>query len=421
MGAAADGHTPSMRQYLDIKSGYPHAVLLYRMGDFYELFFEDARQAAALLDITLTSRGESGGQRVPMAGIPAHALEPYLARLVRAGRAVAICEQIGDPRTSRGPVQRAVVRVVTPGTLTDEALLDQHRDNLLAALSPCAGGFALACADLAGGRVWASVLAGPELAAELARLTPAEVLTPQGCAGLPALHPGCAHTVRPDLDFDPTHARERLVAQFADAAAALAPAVHGAIGALLTWLDATQHAALAHLRLTDEGPDAALVLDPATRRNLEITASLTGQDGATLAGVLDRCATAPGRRLLRRWLGAPLRDHGRVAQRHEAVGALLAADAAPALAEALRATADLERIAARGAAHRPPARPRRPARHAARRARRGPGHRRTGRHAHRNAARRSAACARRVGASGPGAGGHPAGAVARRRRVRARI
>ncbi len=357
-------HTPMMQQYLGIKADYPEMLLFYRMGDFYELFFDDAERAARLLDITLTRRGQSGGQPIPMAGVPYHAAEGYLARLVRQGVSVAICEQIGDPAKSKGPVERQVVRVVTPGTLTDEALLDERRENLLCAIAEAvvADGdaapprFGLALLELSSGRFWVLELAGlTALAAELERLAPSEVLLDEDSL-LPEqlrLQRGLAR--RPAWHFDTDSATRALCDQFGTrdlggfGCAGLDLAV-GAAGCLLQYVKDTQRTALPHLRgLRTESRDDALILDAATRRNLELIRPLAadGDEANTLAGLMDRTCTAMGARLLRRWLGRPLRDDLAVRRRHDAVEALLLARAYTGLREALAAIADLERILAR--------------------------------------------------------------------------
>jgi DNA mismatch repair protein MutS len=345
-------HTPVMQQYLRIKAEFPDMLVFYRMGDFYELFYEDARRAARLLDITLTARGQSAGQPIPMAGVPCHAVESYLARLVRQGESVAICEQIGDPRTAKGPVERKVVRIVTPGTLTDEALLEARRDNLIAAV--CSGpAIGLAWLELSAGRFCVTELAGEdELAAELERLKPAELLVEEGREHATALGGLTGIRARPPWHFELGAATRTLCAQFGTrdlagfGCAGLDDAVRAA-GCLLQYVRDTQRSALPHVeRIATEHRGDALLMDAATRRNLEIEANLGGDAARTLAGVMDRCATTMGSRLLRRWLNRPLRDHGVLNRRYQAVEALGAGDAAP-LTESLRAIGDLERILAR--------------------------------------------------------------------------
>lgn len=346
-------HTPLMRQYFAAKAEYPDTLLFFRMGDFYELFYDDARKAARLLDITLTQRGESAGAPIPMAGVPYHAAESYLAKLVRAGESVAICEQIGDP-TGKGPMERKVVRVVTPGTVTDEALLPERRDNLLLAITRGAAGYGLAWADLASGRfVLSEVADDAALAAELARLAPAETLIgedavmPQTVASLSGLRQ------RPPWHFDETSATRELTAFFGtrDLAGFGAGGLHTAIGAagcLLQYLQETQKAALPHLTgLAVESADETLAMDAATRRNLELDTHPTGDTRYTLLGVLDTTITPMGARMLRRWLHRPLRDHATLRARHQALGALIDARAFEGLREKLRGIGDLERILAR--------------------------------------------------------------------------
>lgn len=350
---SASTHTPVMQQYLRIKAEFPDMLLFYRMGDFYELFYEDARRAARLLDITLTSRGQSAGVAIPMAGVPYHAAEGYLARLVRQGESVAICEQIGDPRTAKGPVERRVLRVVTPGTLTDEALLEARRDNLIAAVCRDAGSIGLAWLELSAGRFCVSELAGEDdLANELERLRPAELLVEEGTAGATALAGLQGVKQRPPWHFEADAARRTLCAQFGTRDLAgfgcenLVQAVRAA-GCLLQYVKDTQRTALPHVeRISTELPGDAVLMDAATRRNLELDSSLAGRSGATLAGVLDHCVTAMGSRLLRRWLQRPLRDQALLNRRYQALEALQA-QPPTAVGESLQAIGDLERILAR--------------------------------------------------------------------------
>jgi DNA mismatch repair protein MutS len=364
-----------MQQYLRIKAEYPDMLLFYRMGDFYELFFADAERAAALLDITLTKRGHSAGQPIPMAGVPYHAAEGYLAKLVRAGVSVAICEQQGDPAKSKGPVARQVVRVVTPGTLTDEALLDDQRENLLCAVAESAAGagaaddarFGIAVLELAAGRFTVLELTGlGALAAELERLRPAELLLTEDST-LPARlqldtgRAGVSIARRQPWLFDADSAERLLCRQFGSRdlrgfGCADLPLAVGAAGCLLQYVQDTQRCALPHLRsLGTERRDDALILDAATRRNLELLAPLNAAGAQaeqhTLAGVMDATRTAMGARLLRRWIGRPLRAAAEVRQRHDAIEALLPggalAQALTRLREELAAIADVERIVAR--------------------------------------------------------------------------
>ncbi|MDN5872368.1 MAG: DNA mismatch repair protein MutS, partial [Nitrococcus sp.] len=354
--AAADprAHTPMMQQYLRIKAQHPDILLFYRMGDFYELFFDDARRAARLLDITLTSRGESAGKPIPMAGVPVHAYEAYLAKLVRRGESVAICEQIGDPTCAKGPVEREVVRIVTPGTLTDEALLDERQSTLLAAVKSNAGCFGIAALELASGRFTVSeVTSADDLQAELERLRPAELLLEEDVAAPApiAQHPGLTH--RPTWHFDTDTAQRLLTRQFGTqdlhgfGAADLALAV-GAAGCLLQYVSDTQRGALPHIRgFRVEARDESVILDAASRRNLELEYTLSGSSEHTLAWVLDSTVTGMGSRLLRRWINRPLRDHERLRHRQQALTALMGSLSLRELRERLHGMADVERITAR--------------------------------------------------------------------------
>jgi len=347
-------HTPMMRQYLTLKAEFPDTLLFYRMGDFYELFYEDARRVAALLDLTLTHRGQSAGEPIPMAGVPYHAAEGYLARLVKMGESVAICEQIGDPATSKGPVERKVVRIVTPGTLTDEALLEDKRDNLLAAIAPGKKGWGLAWAELASGRFRAMELHDDEaLAGELARLAPAELLYPEDGTLPPQLADLPGRRPRPTWHFNHVSGERALCSQFGvHDLAGFGLVGHelaiGAAGALLAYLNDTQRAALPHLTgIGLERREDALLLDPVARRNLELDSSIAGERRHSLLGVLDRTVTALGARELRRWLHRPLRDRTTLLARQEAIAALIDTRAYEGLQDLLRETADVERILAR--------------------------------------------------------------------------
>src|SRR3984957_2557737 len=354
-------HTPMMQQYLRIKAQHPDVLLFYRMGDFYEMFYDDARRAAELLDIALTQRGASAGAPIPMAGVPAVTLDGYLAKLVRKGQSVAICEQRGDPGKTKGPMEREVVRIVTPGTVTDEALLEVRRDNVLASVCGQGGRYGLAWLDLSPGRFSVMELANLEsLEAEVERLRPAEILAPDGAQ--PALSRTSAGEDRPWRSRAPWHfeidsATRALTEQFrtrdlAGFGCADKPLAIGAAGALLAYVRETQKAALPHLlSITTEERDAALIMDPATRRNLELDESLAGRPELTLAGVFDHTATAMGARLLRRWLHRPLRDHDTLRLRYHAVATLIESARHVALAELLRSIGDLERILARVALH----------------------------------------------------------------------
>jgi DNA mismatch repair protein MutS len=348
--AGLEVHTPMMQQYLRLKAENPDVLLFYRMGDFYELFYDDARRGSRLLDIVLTQRGESGGAVIPMAGVPVDKLDSYLARLVRQGEPVAICEQTGEVGKSKGPVAREVVRIVTPGTITDDALLDAKRDILLAAVTVEGERFGLAWLDLGAGRF--SVLEGEgreSLAAELERLRPAELLHAEGVP----LATNARIVERPPWHFLHEAARRALTAQFGTLDLAgfgcedLTLAI-GAAGALLQYTRDTQKGALPHLTaLTRESRDDALVMDAATRRNLELDSSLAGRDEHTLAGVIDRTATAMGARELRRWVRRPLRDHAALRRRYRAIAVLIAEDRYDTLHEVFRGVSDVERVLAR--------------------------------------------------------------------------
>ena len=341
-----------MQQYLRIKSRHPDVLLFYRMGDFYELFYDDARRAAALLDITLTSRGHSAGQPIPMAGVPVHSVEAYLARLVRKGESVAICEQLGDPAKSKGPVERDVVRIVTPGTVTDAALLDERQDTLVAAVARDGEQFGLAWLDLAAGRFTVLQSSGiGALEAELERLKPAELLVPEDAVA--DLRRNAALRTRPPWHFELASASRLLTDQLGTLdlkgfGVDELPLAITAAGALLQYVRYTQKSALPHIRgLTVEERAEGLLIDAATRRNLELDASLTGREEATLFALLDACATAMGSRQLRRWLNRPLTDQQTLRQRYQAVGALLEARRFEPLRERLRAIGDVERILSR--------------------------------------------------------------------------
>ena len=342
-----------MQQYLQLKAQHPDTLLLYRMGDFYELFFDDAEKASRLLDITLTTRGQSAGQPIKMAGVPYHAVEQYLARLVRLGESVVICEQIGDPATSKGPVERAVARIVTPGTLTDAALLDDKRDVLLLALSTHRQLAGLAWMNLASGEFRVSEIPLDRLSASLERIRPAEIVVPEHL--VLSFNPQVALTRQPDWHFDSEAATRELRTHFHTASLAgfgtegLRPAL-AAAGALLRYATATQARALPHLQaLTVERDASFLGLDAATRRNLELTETLRGQPAPTLCSLLDTCVTAMGSRLLRHALHHPLRDPALPAARHAAIESLLGDGACllRELRQALRGFADIERISGR--------------------------------------------------------------------------
>lgn len=356
-----------MQQYLRIKGEHPGTLVFYRMGDFYELFFEDAEKAARLLDLTLTQRGASGGNPIKMAGVPHHAVEQYLAKLVKLGESVAICEQIGDPATSKGPVERKVMRVVTPGTLTDAALLNDKNDNYL--LAVCAGHnrrgvvttIGLAWLNLASGALRLAEVAPDQVATALERIRPAEILVADAPSSTDSnawtMPTGFGATTRvPAWHFDVASGTQRLCDQLEVAgldgfgAHSLSSAC-GAAGALLLYAAATQGQQLRHVRsLKVEYESEYIGLDPSTRRNLELTETLRGTDSPTLCSLLDTCCTTMGSRLLRHWLHHPPRDASFAQARQQAIGALL--DAPPqasldSLRSALRQISDIERITGR--------------------------------------------------------------------------
>jgi DNA mismatch repair protein MutS len=347
-------HTPMMQQYLRVKAEHPDKLVFYRMGDFYELFYEDAVRAAPLLDITLTARGASAGAPIPMAGVPYHAVDQYLAKLIKLGESVAICEQIGDPATAKGPVERKVTRIVTPGTLTDAGLLEARRDCLLVALNPQRQRVGVAWLNLASGQIRLRDVAGDELSAELQRLDPSELIYPDGA--VPVALDGVPARALPPWQFDAEAATRRLASQLGthDLTAfgvADAPLAVQAAGALLHYAQATQQSpqSLAHIRsLTVEHAGDHVALDATTRRNLEIVQTLRGEAAPTLLSLLDGCATAAGSRLLRHWLTNPPRARDTAIARHAAIEELIAAPPKRRrLADALKRTVDVERIASR--------------------------------------------------------------------------
>jgi DNA mismatch repair protein MutS len=347
-------HTPLMRQYFAAKADHPHTLVLFRMGDFYELFYDDARKAARLLDITLTQRGASAGAPIPMAGVPYHAVEGYLAKLIKLGESVAICEQIGDPALAKGLVERKVLRIVTPGTVTDAALLEERRDNLLLAIATGKRGYGLAWIDLAAGRFLLSEVANAEaLASELARLSPAESLVsedvawPNFVAELPGLRK------RAPWHFDAETAQRQLCRFFgthdlSGFGCQDLPLAIAAAGCLLAYVEETQKTALPHLSgMAVENPAETIALDAATRRNLELDTHASGRNEFTLFGVLDRTITPMGARELRRSLHRPLREHALLRNRYQAIESLIEQRRFEPLREVLGGIGDLERILAR--------------------------------------------------------------------------
>ena len=347
-----DSHTPMMQQYFRLKAQHPDILMFYRMGDFYELFFDDAKRAAQLLDISLTKRGQTAGQPIPMAGVPHHAVEGYLAKLVQLGESVAICEQIGDPATSKGPVERKVIRIVTPGTVSDEALLQERQDNLLAAVWQDARGFGYATLDITSGRFRILQLDDKDaMAAELQRTRPAELLYPEDMADFAIIQNQKGLRRRPLWEFELETARQQLTLQFGTRdlhgfGVENAPLALQAAGCLLQYVKDTQRTSLPHIRsVTLENLQENVILDAATRRNLEITQNLSGGTENTLSSVLDLCVTPMGSRMLKRWLHSPLRDRAVLANRQQAIAALM--EISPDLQPVLRRIGDLERVLAR--------------------------------------------------------------------------
>jgi DNA mismatch repair protein MutS len=348
-------HTPVIRQYLGFKAQHPDKLLLFRMGDFYELFYEDARRAARLLDIALTRRGQSAGEPVPMAGVPVHSVDQYLARLMRAGQSVAICEQIGDAAAARGPMDRAIVRILTPGTVTDEALLDQRRDTLLMSARRAPDGIGAATLDLAGGRFGAAVFPDMDgLRDEIRRLAPAEILVgDDGDLAADLDDAGARITIVPAWQLAPAAAAELLrghfgVADLAGFGIDGAPAAVAAAGCVLRYALDTQRAALPHLKPPRlQQPEDILAIDAASRRNLELETGLYGNREHSLLRVLDSTVNPMGARLLRRWLQAPTRNRETLRSRHDAVADLLQDRSFATVRELLRGIGDLERILGR--------------------------------------------------------------------------
>ena len=351
---AVSQHTPMMQQYLRIKSEYPDLLVFYRMGDFYELFFDDAIRASNLLSITLTSRGKSAGKPIPMAGVPFHAAENYLAKLVRLGESIAICEQVGDPATSKGPVAREVMRILTPGTVTDEALLDERKDNLLMVIYDQNNKFGIATLDITNGSFQIQNIQNQDaLLAELERLRPAELLISEDsqCEKLLSHYPTLKR--RPPWEFELSTSQSTLCQQFKTkdldgfgvSKNSLAIA---AAGCLLQYVKYTQRSALPHIRsIKCEANDDVVTLDASTRRNLELTNNLQGGTENTLISVLDRTSTAMGSRLLSRWIQKPLQNHKLLKERQGAITGILQDRHFETLKEILKGVADMERILAR--------------------------------------------------------------------------
>ncbi|MEH8107562.1 DNA mismatch repair protein MutS [Gallibacterium anatis] len=346
--------TPMMQQYLKIKAEHPDILLFYRMGDFYELFFDDAKRASQLLDISLTKRGKTDGDPIPMAGVPYHAVEGYLAKLVQLGESVAICEQIGDPATSKGPVERKIVRIVTPGTISDEALLQERQDNLIACVYYEKKIFGLATLDMSSGRFQISELADEAaLTTELQRIMPVEILYPEDFAYIRLLEPYKGLRRRPTWEFELVTAIKLLTKQFGTqdlkgfgvdkAIVALCAA-----GCLLQYAKETQRTALPHINAISLSQERDfIVIDVASRRNLELTQNLAGGTENTLASVLDYCSTPMGSRLLKRWIHQPLRHKKTLLNRQNAVKNLIQQERYSDFKPMLQQIGDMERILAR--------------------------------------------------------------------------
>jgi len=347
-------HTPMMQQYLGIKQDHPNDLVFYRMGDFYEMFYDDAKDASQLLDISLTSRGQSGGQPVPMCGIPYHAAEGYIAKIVNAGRSVAVAEQIGDPATSKGPVDRKVVRVVTPGTLTDEALMDANRDHLLTAVCQLHETYGIASLDMSSGRfTLVEADTADQLQTQLQRLRPAELLFEETSNVIDHIQEWACRRSQPSWNFAYDTAQRLLCSQFntRDLSGFGCDAMKAAVcaaGCLLNYAKDSQKGDLPHLRnLQVELPQDTLILDGPSRKNLEIDHNIQGGEQFTLASALDTTATPMGGRLLRRWLNNPLRDIKVLEQRQKFITQAIASDNPEELQQCLKPIGDMERILSR--------------------------------------------------------------------------
>ena len=347
-------HTPMMRQYLSIKAQHKDMLLFYRMGDFYELFFSDAQKASKLLNITLTKRGQSAGKPIPMAGVPHHAVESYLAKLVKAGESIAICDQIGDPAASKGPVERKVTRIITPGTISDEALLDDKKDNILLSIYHRQNKYGIASLEISSGRFLITEVEQEEaLRSELERTSPAEILVSENFDQKNILENYRGIKNRPEWDFDFDSANRLLTQQFKTrdlsgfGCANYSIAICAA-GCLLQYAKETQRTALQHIRsIHVQKSEDSVILDEPTRRNLELVKNLKGGAENTLASIFDKTASAMGSRLLRRWIGRPLRNTDLLKQRQQAIANIISAGNYDLLRSILRETADIERILAR--------------------------------------------------------------------------
>ena len=345
-------HTPMMQQYLKLKAENPDILLFYRMGDFYELFYDDAKKASQLLDISLTKRGASAGEPIPMAGVPYHAVESYLAKLIAMGESVAICEQIGDPALSKGPVERKVVRIVTPGTVSDELLLEDRKDNLLAAIWQEKSGYGFATLDISSGRFNVFECDNADtMQAELQRTSPVEILYPEDFQSMSLIENRSGLRRRPLWDFDLSTAKQQLNLQFATKdligfGVEKADKALKAAGCLLQYVKDTQKTSLPHIRsITKQSQDKFVILDAATRRNLEITENLAGGTDNTVAAILDKTQTAMGSRMLKRWLHTPIRDRLILSQRQNSIEELQ--EHYLVIQPLLKQIGDIERILAR--------------------------------------------------------------------------
>lgn len=350
----SQAHTPMMQQYLRIKTQYRDILLFYRMGDFYELFFDDAIKAAKLLDITLTKRGQSAGQAIPMAGVPYHAVDGYLAKLIKQGESVAICEQMSDPATSKGPVERQVTRIITPGTVSDAALLEERTDNLLVAILHHQNHYGIAILDICSGQFTVLQIQGKQaLQNELARLKPAELLYSENFPDINELGKITSKRLRPACEFDLKHANKILCQQFNVASLSAfncddLPIAIAAAGCLIQYVKETQRCALPHIRkISVNRIDEMIIIDAATRRNLEISQTIQDNNKYTLSFIIDKTSTPMGSRLLKRWLNLPVRDLIVLNLRQQAIATMIEQHYCENLQELLRNIGDIERIIAR--------------------------------------------------------------------------
>jgi len=351
---ASNQHTPMMQQFLRIKADHPDILLFYRMGDFYELFFDDARKASQLLDITLTARGKSNGEPIPMCGIPYHAADNYLARLIKAGESVALCEQVGDPATSKGPVERQVMRIVTPGTVTDENLLEERRDNFLMAIASFNEEIGLSVLDVGSGRFFVQQLSSYEqLQTELERIKPSEILISEDDALYHQLSSAKGLRRQPPWYFEIDTCQRLLTDQFGTqdlsgfGCDGMTQAILAA-GCLMQYVNDTQRTALPHIQgIRVERSEDSVLLDAASRRNLELEINLSGGYENTLASVIDKTSTAMGSRCLRRWINRPLRDQSQLKLRHNAIAALIKNREFSEIQNLLKHIGDIERIISR--------------------------------------------------------------------------